>query len=184
MNYAPRNRVWYVAAIATPCVETGAVRDHVRVTALGEDAEIISMILAAQGRVEKFTGRLLTRRTVTLKLPGLPSGACAVELPGGEVGTLTSFTVDGVALTGVQAFGDSPAVALPAAEWPSVTGTVYPVTVIYQAGFAACPPDLVQAVKLLVGDFYSWRSNAEEGTISEVPMSAKALMDPWRIRPI
>lgn len=184
MNYRPRNRVWSVAAIATPCVETSAVRDHVRVTAVGEDAEIAAMILAAQLQVEKFTGRLLTRRAVTLRLPGLPSGACPVELPGGEIGSLTSITVDGVALTGVQTFGDSPAVALPAADWPSVVGAVYPVTIIYQAGFATCPADLVHAVKLLVGDFYSWRSNAEESDVSEVPSSAKALMGPWRIRPI
>lgn len=184
MNYAPRNRVWSVAALDQPCVDVGAVRSHVRVTDPGEDEDLTSMLLAAQAKVEKYTGRLLTRRAVTLRLPDLPTGNCPVELPGGEIGSLTSFTVDAVALLGVQTFGDSPAVALPVAEWPTVTGTVYPVTVVYQAGFATCPADLKQAIKLLVGDFYTWRGNSEEGSVTEVPMSAKALMDPWRIRPV
>lgn len=184
MNYAPRNRVWSVAALDQPCLDVGSVRSHVRVTDTGEDEDLTAMLLAAQTKIEKYTGRLLTRREATLRLPGLPTGNCPVELPGGQIGALTSFTVDGVSLSGVQTFGDSPAVALPAADWPTVTGTVYPVVVVYQAGFESCPADLKQAIKLLVGDFYTWRGNSEEGSVAEVPMSAKALMDPWRIRPI
>ncbi|MES2814461.1 MAG: hypothetical protein V4720_06165 [Pseudomonadota bacterium] len=183
MNYAPRNRVWSAAAITTPCVALAAVRDHLRITAVGEEPELTAKLLAAQTRIEKFTGRLLTRREATLRLPGLPSGSCPVALPGGEVGALTSVTVDGVLLAGVQAFGDNPAVAIPATDWPSVTGTVYPVTFVYQAGFLACPADLAMAVMLLAADFYTWRADSDEASLAEIPNSARELMKPWRIQP-
>lgn len=184
MNYAPANRVWSVAALATPCVTIASARDHFRVTDLGEDSEINAMLLAAQSHVEKFTQRLLTRRAVTLFLPDLPSGSSPVELPGGEVGSITSVTVDGTSLAGTQAFGDSPAVLLPSSDWPAVVGSIYPVQIVYQAGFADCPKDLQYAVLLIAADFYARRANSEDGQLSEVPISARALMELRRIRPI
>jgi uncharacterized phiE125 gp8 family phage protein len=184
MNYAPRSRVWAVAAPTTLCVSRESMRDHLRVTDTTEDAAIDGFIGAAQRTVERQTQRLLTRRAVTLKLPGLPAGSCPVELPGGEVGTIASVTADGVAVTGAQAFGDSPAVLLPAADWPTVTGTVYPVEIVYQAGFAECPADLKAAVKLIAAELFWRRTNAEEGSLAEVPVSAQSLIAPWRIRPV
>lgn len=184
MNYAPRNRVWSVAPPTALCVPLGAMRDHLRVTDATEDATIDGFIAAAQRMVERQTQRLLTRRVATLKLPGLPTGSCPVELPGGEVGTITSVTADGVAITGAQAFGDSPAILLPAADWPAVTGTIYPVEIVYQVGFTDCPADLKAAVKLIAAELFWRRTNAEEASLGEVPVSAQSLLAPWRIRPI
>lgn len=183
MSYAPRTRVWSVAALATPCVTISDARAHLRVTDLGEDAGISAMLLAAQTHVERYTQRLLTRRAATLWLPGLPAGACPVELPGGEVGTITSVTVDGAALAGATAYGDSPAVLTPESDWPAVQGATYPVQIVYQAGFADCPMDLQYAVLLIAADLYARRANSEEGALSVVPTSAEALMGSWRIRP-
>lgn len=184
MNYAPRNRVWSVAATTTLCVTRESMRDHLRVTDTTEDAAIDGFIAAAQRTVERQTQRLLTRRAATLKLPGLPTGSCPVELPGGEVGTITSFTADGVAVTGALAFGDSPAVLMPSSEWPTVTGSIYPVEIVYQAGFTDCPADLKAAVKMVAAELFERRSIAEMGNLQEVPLSARALMQAWRIRPV
>lgn len=184
MNYAPKNRVWTIAALATPCVSLDAMREHLRFPDSLEDAVISGKIMAAQRAVEKYTQRLLTRRTVTLRLPSLPTGACPIELPGGEIGTVSGFTVDGVAVTGAQTFGDSPAVILPADEWPVPVGIVYPVQITYQAGFAVCPDDLKAAVMLLAAELFERRANAESASLSEVPVSAQYLMAPWRIRPV
>ncbi len=183
MNYAPRNRVWSVAALTAPCVTLSAMRDHLRFPDTSEDALISAKLAAAQGHVERFTQRLLTRRAVTLKLPGLPSGRCPVELPLGEVGAITTFQADGVDVVGVTAFGDSPAVALPAADWPVVTGEVYPVTVAYTAGFLAAPEDLKAAVMLIAAELFERRANAEISSLNEVPLSAQMLMAPHRIMP-
>lgn len=183
MNYAPRNRVWTVAALTAPCVALATMRNHLRITDSAEDALISANIVAAQRTVERRTQRLLTRRTVALKLPDLPSGQCPVELPGGEIGSIASVMADGAAITGALAFGDSPAVLLPAADWPTITGTVYPVTIVYEAGFAECPQDLKSAVMLIAAELFERRANAEGGTLNEVPVSAGYLMAPWRIRP-
>lgn len=184
MNYAPRNRVWSVATLTTPCVTLTDMRTHLRFPDNSEDALIVSKVSAAQRSVERYTQRLLTRRVVTLKLPAMATSACPIELPGGEIGTVSTFTVDGVAVTGAQVFGDSPAVILPADEWPTATGTVYPVEIVYQAGFASCPDDLKAAVMLIAAELFERRANAESGSLGEVPVSAQYLMAPWRIRPV
>ena len=103
MAYAPRERIWTVTAIDVPCIEIFDMTEHLRVTGLEETAVIDSLIRAAQGIAEKRTQRLLTRRSTTLRLPGLPVGCMPVELPGGEVGTITSVSPEGdVALAAVR----------------------------------------------------------------------------------
>jgi uncharacterized phiE125 gp8 family phage protein len=184
MNYAPKNRVWSVAALTTSCVTMADMQAQVRGLDPVEATLMEGYILAAQSVVEKRTQRLLSRRAVTLRLPGLPFANCPVELPGGEVASITSVTADGAAVTGTTAFGDSPAVLLPADEWPAVTGEGYPVTIIYQAGFAPAPADLKAAVMLLAADLFENRANSGPGPMAEVPLSAQMLMEPWRIRPI
>lgn len=184
MVYAPRNRVFAPAALTTACVTPAEMRAHLRVTATEEDAQIAALAMAAHRVVERRVQRLLSRRSVTLSLPGLPGSTWPVELPGGEVGSITSVTADGVAVTGATFIGDSPALLLPASEWPAVSGEGYPVVIIYEAGFAAAPADLKVAVMLLAAEMFERRTNADEGSLKEVPISAQYLMDPWRIRPI
>lgn len=184
MTYAPRNRVWSVAAPATLCVDVAEVRAQLRETTGFEDALVQSFAAAAQSVVEKRTQRLLTRRAATLRLPGLPSGNCPVELPGGEIGSITSVTADAVPVTGTTFVGDSPAILLPAVAWPAVTGEGYPVVIVYQAGFANVPDDLKVAVRMLAAEMFERRAHGDSEAISEVPVSAHFLMEPWRIRPV
>jgi uncharacterized phiE125 gp8 family phage protein len=157
---------------------------HLRLSDSSEAALVDGYTLAAQVMIEKRIQRLLSRRTATLRLPGLPSGDCPVELPGGEVGAITSVTADAVAVTGTTFAGDSPALLMPATNWPVVTGKGYPVVIIYTVGFLTVPADLRAAVMLLAAELYERRANAAEGTMSEVPVSAQALMETWRIRPV
>lgn len=184
MTYAPRNRVWSAAAATAPCVPYSAMAEHLRIADNTEAALIDGYTLAAQRMIERRIQRLLTRRTATLRLPGLPTGNCPVELPGGEVGAITSVTVDGTAVTGSTVAGDSPAVLLPAADWPVVTGQGYPVEIVYTVGFAILPADLRAAVMLLAAELFERRANADAASLSEVPVSAQALMETWRIRPV
>ena len=184
MAYAPRNRVWSAAAVAAPCVPYSAMAEHLRIADNTEAALISGYTLAAQGMIERRTQRLLTRRTATLRLPGLPKGSDPVELPGGEVGSITSVTVDGNAVTGSTFAGDSPAILLPATDWPVVTGQGYPVQIVYTVGFAILPADLRAAVMLLAAELFERRANADATSLSEVPVSAQALMETWRIRPV
>jgi uncharacterized phiE125 gp8 family phage protein len=184
VTYAPRNRVWSAVAATGPCVTGPEMLAHLRLPDSSEAALVDGYTMAAQGMIERRIQRLLSRRTATLRLPGLPSGDCPVELPGGEIGAITSMTADGAAVTGTTFAGDSPALLRPATNWPIVTGQGYPVVIIYTVGFLTVPADLRAAVMLLAAELFERRANGTEGTMSEVPVSAQALMETWRIRPV
>jgi hypothetical protein len=125
----------------------------------------------------------LTPRTITLYLPGLPTGVEPVELPGGFVSALTSVTVDGAAKTGCTVIGHSPALLIPSTDWPAVTGRGYPVTIVYTAGYSAIPVDLLHAVKMIAAEMYEQRETAVSGTTSAAVVCAEYLMAPHRIWP-
>ena len=181
MAYRPRSRIVTSAALAAGVVPLDQLKEHLRVTGIDEDFLIGQYGQSATLAVERWTQRLLTSRQVVLKLQCLPSGQEPIELPGGVVASVTSVVADGVAITGGVALGDSPAVLVPAADWPAVVGEGYPVTITYMAGFTAVPMDLQHAVKMLTGEMYDRRSNAVEGPISRAMVSAEYLMAPHRI---
>ena len=184
MTYAPRNRVWSAVAATGPVVSGVEMLAHLRLSDASEAALVDGYTMAAQGMIERRIQRLLSRRAATLRLPGLPPVDEPVELPGGEIGAVTSMTADGAAVTGTTFAGDSPALLRPASQWPVVTGTGYPVVITYTVGFVTLPADLRAAVMLLSAELYERRANAEAGPLAEVPVSAQALMEAWRIRPV
>lgn len=181
MAYRPRTRIWTPAALSAGIVSLVDLKDHLRVTGNDEDAYITGIGIAATYAVERWTQRLLTVRAATLKLTDLPCSQEPIELPGGTVASVTSVIADGVTITGCTALGDSPALLIPAADWPAVTGEGYPVTITYQVGLAAAPADLAHAVKMIVADMYDARSSTVEGPTSKAMVSAEYLMAPHRI---
>lgn len=184
MAYRPIDRVFTPAANTTLVVTLSEMRDHLRIDSTAEDALIEAYLGAAVATVERWTQRLLVRRQAVLRLTDLPSDFTPIELPGGEVGSVTSVIVDIVTITGTYAVGHSPAVLIPATSWPTVTGDGYPVTITYQVGFATVPGDLTAAVRLIAAELFERRTNAEAVPINTVPMSAEYLMMPHRIRAV
>lgn len=184
MAYRPKDRIWTPAALSAPAVTLADMKDHLRVDHTAEDALIQSICVAATEAVERWTQRLLVQRAATLLLPSLPGAKLPVELPGGAVSTLTSVTADGVAITGCTVAGHSPAVLLPATDWPAVTGDGYPVSISYAVGFVTVPGDLLAAVKLIAADLYERRGQSTTAALQVVPISAEWLMAPHRIRPV
>ena len=181
MAYRPRTRVWSAAPLTAGAVALGAIKEHLRVTSNDEDATISAYGIAATAAVERWTQRLLIRREAVLRLRDLPSGQCPIELPGGVVGSITSVVADGVTITGAYAVGDSPALMIPDAGWPAVTGNGYPVVITYQVGFVTPPADLINAVKMICADMYETRQSMVEGASSKALVSAEWLMAPHRI---
>jgi uncharacterized phiE125 gp8 family phage protein len=159
------------------------MKSHLRITHSLEDTLIGAYALAATGAVEKASQRLLQVRSAVLSLQDLPDGREPVELPGGAVASITSVTADGSAITGCTALGSSPAILLPASDWPVVTGEGYPVTITYQAGHATVPQGLSHAVKLMAAHWYENRSAVGDGAMAELPLAVKFLIDQERIFP-
>jgi uncharacterized phiE125 gp8 family phage protein len=177
MAYRPRNRIWMPAALSASAVSLVDMQEHLRVSDDGDVALINDISIAATAAVEKWTQRLLVRRQVVVKL-------CPIELPGGQVGAVETFTAEGVAVTGAAVYGDSPAVLVPSAEWPVVTDKGYPVTITYTVGYLTVPQDLKAAVKLIASDLYERRGHSSEAPLSVVPISAEWLMARHRIMAI
>lgn len=184
MGWRPRNRVVTFAPPAALLVPLDELKAHLRVDHDDENASIERYARAAVKAVEKGAQRLLTPRSATLLLPGLPDGRLPIELPGGPVSTVDSVTADGDPIVGAVPVGDSPALLVPAADWPVVTGEGYPVQIVYTVGHDPAPDDLVVAVKLICGHFYEHRAAVITGTsATQLPMGARELIDQHRIRP-
>lgn len=181
MAYRPRNRVWSAESFSAGIVPLLELKDHLRVSSESEDLLIVNLGLVATAAVERWTQRLLVQRQAVLRLTALPSGQCPIELPGGQVASISSVIADGATITGCTPLGEAPAVLLPSADWPLVTGTGYPVTITYQAGYTAPPFELSHAVKMIAAELYERRSNGSADPITAVPVNAEALMAPYRI---
>lgn len=181
MAYRPRTRVWAPAALPAGIVSLSDLKAHLRVTHSEDDAYIQGIGRAATAAVERWTQRLLTVRAATLSLQDLPTGREPIELPGGDVASVTSVTADGVAIIGCTTLGSSPAILIPAADWPAVIGEGYAVTIVYQVGYSVVPEDLRHAVKMIAADLYDIRANSVDGPTNKALISAEWLMAPHRI---
>lgn len=168
-------RIITIPAPTVSAVPLADLKAHLRVDAEDDDKRIAGLGLTGTAYVEKWTQRALAPRTAVLRLSALPQGATPLALPGGNVGALTSLTVDGVALSGLTVVGDSPARVVPEADWPVPSGAGYPVQAVYTVGYDTPPQPLLDAIKLYVQMLY-------DGT--ETESVAQALMRPYRIRPV
>lgn len=175
--------IWTAADLTVPAVDVTAMKAHLREDNPDQDAVIDAMLRAATRTVEMFTQRLIVRRAAVLRTQSLPCGRDGLRLPGGAVDQVTSMSIEGAAFTAFEVIGASPAIMVPTADWPVVTQEGYPVAVNYTVGPLVASADLLAAVKLIAAELYERRSNASEMSISEVPLSAKALMMPHRIMP-
>ncbi|TFL16427.1 head-tail connector protein [Jannaschia formosa] len=185
MVWAPRDRIVEVADSTGPVVSLDDLKQIRRIDHDDEDMILQGMERAATAAVERVTQRLLLPRQVVLRLTCLPSRRTPIGLYGGKVQTLTSVVADGAAIEGAQVFGDSPALLVPAADWPTVTGEGFPVTITYTAGVSTVPPDLVQAIKIMVGAMdFNREAVVMNATVAEVPLGFDYLVSPHRIRPI
>lgn len=168
---------------------------HARIDAADEDAAVAQQLAAAADMVESRTGRLLTERAVTLRLPAFPARIDQeIDLPGGRCASVTSISyVDADAAAQTLAVEDwyLDAVSTPAriglaggALWPVTRPWGLPVTIAYVAGYAAnaCPPALLQAVRMLAAELHDQRREGVIGvSATAAPVGATALMAPYVI---
>lgn len=185
MYYRPRNRIVEIADPSGSVVELSAMKAHARVDFADDDADVAAAEKAAVRAVEHATQRLLIAREVVLRLPDLPPQRIPIELPGGPVSTLTSVIADGDPVTGATVYGSAPAILVPGADWPEVTGEGYPVVITYTAGYATVPDDLLLAVKMLGAHFYANREAVLVNlSAAPLPLGVEAMVGPYRVRPI
>jgi uncharacterized phiE125 gp8 family phage protein len=158
-----------------------------------EDSLIDGLILAARQHVETYTRRALITQTWDLTADHL---GCELILPRNPVQSVTSvqyLDAQGASQTLLSSLyrvvkrdtGETAIVPAYGAIWPSTCPVEAAVTVRFVSGYgaaAAVPAPLKHAMLLLIGHWYAHRETVHiGGTAVEVPMSAEALMFPYRV---
>lgn len=178
--------MWFPIVVATPPaaepLSLVKAKAHLRVSVdtTHEDDGISDSIAAARAHVERVTGTRLYTQTLTLRcdcwadlarFPTAPIQSVTVSYVDGDGATQTlSASVYEARLYGLEpglilAYGQS---------WPTIrVGSL--ITVAAVAGYgveAAQPPDIMHALKLIVGDLFAFRETAVDGAASALPSAA------------
>lgn len=124
-------------------------RAHLNITSSDNDAELLGFIGAAEAALAKKVGPLeSTSKTCRVR------GGDELVLPVTPAVSLTSVTpVGGTALTVGDLYLDTESGVVTYSQGGTFGSTNY--TVVYQAGRATVPDDLLQAVKELVKHFWT-----------------------------
>jgi uncharacterized phiE125 gp8 family phage protein len=177
-------KLYDVAPLAAAVVDLASLKAACRVDGFTDDDALITAFgISAASWIEKATGKLLSERTITMRLEQTPCGRAPLRLPGGRVASVTSVEVNGAVVTGYEVIGGAPAHLVPAQDWPSAIGDGYPVEIVYVAGYDTLPADLAHAVKMLTVDLYDHRSSGASEASHAAPMTVMALIEPHRILP-
>jgi uncharacterized phiE125 gp8 family phage protein len=167
-------------------------RAHLHVSAGDEDALIGAYLNAARGAVEAATSKLLSSQNVVQRAAGFPCADKAIRLWKGPVTAIVSVKYDdsdGVeqTLASFRLVEGANAKLLPAygSSWPVAKAAEGSVRITYTAGYAAdeIPPELDQAMLLLIGHFYANREAVVAGSAAqtaELPLGVEALIAPYR----
>jgi hypothetical protein len=161
-----------------PILSWDEAKAHLRLDGDEEQAYVEGLIAAAQGWINGpsgWLGRSVGVQTLELhddhptcpivRLP-YPPVIEVLEAESGEVAVdVTGYRV------GAAAFSFGAAMT---------SGS--PIRVQYRAGYENPPAPIKQAMLLLIGQWFSFRSNvAEDGAPAELPMAFEALLSPFRV---
>jgi uncharacterized phiE125 gp8 family phage protein len=158
-----------VAAASEP-IDTVSAVEHLRAQGAGAETEIDRLVAVARAYVESHTGTRLITQTLALRCD---EWADLDSLPVAPVQSITSISyvdTDGATQTlagsvyEARLYGLAPSIVLKFDQiWPTIRmGTLITVTAVVGYGAAAnVPPDLIHALKLLLGDFYQFRETAQ-----------------------
>lgn len=196
-------------------IDLTLAKQHLRVDTTDEDVLIQAYITGASGTVQKTTGKLFAPKPMTQKLAGFPRhhsapGAHGYGLYSGVIrprpirlwygpvyaasaGVSIAYDdADGVEqqLTDFRLVDGSAPLLLPAygSSWPVAQAEPGSVRIGYTAGYSdadGTPPDLDQAVLLLIGHYYQNREAVTgtevRATPTEMPLGVDELLEPYRI---
>lgn len=168
-------------------VSDADLRTHLRIAADGtENGLMAAYRAAAHQAAEHYTGAAIGSQTLELALDAFPD---EIPLPRGKVTSITSITYKDTAgapqtLSESQYVLDdySPVCRIVPADgvsWPSTQALPNAVKVRYVAGDV--PPAARAAILLTVGHLFENREAVAPGTLAEVPMGARHLLDTIRV---
>ncbi|MDX0597152.1 phage gp6-like head-tail connector protein [Sinorhizobium medicae] len=181
-------RLVRTVAPAGPAVTLAEAKRHLRVFHDDDDADITSMIAAAEASIEgaNGVGIALLSQTWRLSLDHFPY---QIIVPLGPVTAVTSVTYrDGSdveqSVPGLRYDLDQQPLRIwPArdASWPSVACEPGAVKITFECGYQTLPQDLRWALLLLVGHFYENREAVADGGLAELPLGVASILERYRV---
>ncbi len=136
-----------------------------------EDVHVQLLIDTATNLAQKYTNRLFSIGTVNL----LVSNKLCMFLPYGEAESITS----------VQVTGDDISYEFePITQELVITDHILStdkVKVIYQAGYVDAPHEAKMGILMLISTLYEFRESFIDASISDIPLSATAVLDAIKI---
>lgn len=186
-----------ITPAADPALDMTAVKQHLRLADDSDDAYLRDILIpAAAAEAEAATHRQLITATWELTLDRFPHYGQPIELPLGELQSVSSIKYTGAAgaeQTWAAADYRVDEMKEPALVWPAY-GEIYPITryedaavrVRYTCGYGAkhtnVPALLREAMLLVVGHLYVNREAVVTGTIaSELPLSARHIFERYAL---
>lgn len=179
-----------ITAVVTEPVTLAQAKLHLRVDSSSDDDLITALISAAREMAEHHADRAFAAATLEAAFDGFPEDDRFLVLPLGPVASVTSLKYDDAAGSeqtlstsdySLSSYGPANTVNLTAdAEWPSTEEAAESVRVRYVTP-ATCPKAAYAAMLLIIGHLYEHREAVAAGTVTEVPMGAKALLDTVKV---
>jgi uncharacterized phiE125 gp8 family phage protein len=185
-------------APTTDIVTLDEAKLHLRVDHPDDDTLITALLATATSRLDGYGG-ILQRALITQTWKvETDSFADPLRLPIGDLLSLTSVKYrDGSdvqqtlasSVYGVYSDAIGPFITLKYNQvWPVVYDRRDAIEIIWTAGYgataASVPAAIRQAALLMVGHWYEHRETVSDASLNEVPLSAKHLIEPFRLNAI
>lgn len=182
---------------ASPILSIADAKAHLRITSSDEDALLEAYVSAAQSYLDGCAGVLgqaLITQEWEQSFDGFPAGD-RFRLPLGplhQVDEISYFDAAGEVQTFTAFYGVTdaigPMVVLNGNSWPVTAARPDAVTVKWTCGFGDegvdIPTPLIQAAKLLIGEWHLNRANSTTGSgfasVAELPFAVRTLIAPYR----
>lgn len=159
------------------------VTTHLRVQVADGDlyTSAVQCVKSAFDTAEAYTNRLICPSAVVMEMT--IDTTSMVELPTAPVTEVTKVMINGSEVKGVEVISNAQraVVVLPSAP----TGETMHVVVEALVGYSeeTLPGTIYQAVALMAGTFFEFTADNNVGSVSELPTSAKSLLNLYRIYP-
>lgn len=158
---------------------------------VADDAILAGYIKAARIHVEKYCGIRLVTQTIEMRCSSFRDFESLADAPVQAITSIayldTAGATQALAASVFQSvlYGLSPRIRLkPNQSYPAVYAAEDAITVVAQAGYglaAAVPQPIVQALLLLIGQWYDNRAPIAVGeSVNELPNSVAALLANYR----
>lgn len=177
------------APTLTSVITLAELCNHLKIGVGTDDTQASAALAAAHAHAEHYTGTAIGAQVRELALDAFPAEG-GIRLPGGLVTGITSVIYTdllGAATTldsGAYVLDDyqTPAWLLPAVdtEWPDTLDVANAVKIRYACGLNAVDAAVKYALLLGAGHFYENREAVAAGSLAELPLGLRALLDTVR----